>query len=92
MADIDEAAIRKAMAPGIAQAQRTFADVAERMSDRSADEVHHELVERLQAEPFAWDDQELQKLATSIGQAPGGDEPKGEPEGETKDEASDQSA
>lgn len=94
MAPIDEEMLRAAMAPGVAQAKRTFDDVAERMGDRSADEVHDELVKRLQADPFAWDDGELHKIAASIGQSssdePAKDEPsaatKEEPESETKDE------
>ncbi|MFL6099782.1 MAG: hypothetical protein ACJ71T_07495 [Actinomycetales bacterium] len=69
MAAIDEEMIRAAMAPGLSQAKRTFDDVAQRMGERPPDEVHHELVERLQAEPFAWDDGELHKIAASIGQS-----------------------
>lgn len=86
MAAIDEEMLRAAMAPGVAQAKKTFDDVAERMGDRSADEVHDELVKRLQADPFAWDDSELHTIAASIGRSSTDARAKDEPSAETKDE------
>jgi hypothetical protein len=86
MAAIDEEMLRAAMAPGVAQAKKTFGEVGEEMGARSADEVHDELVKRLQADPFAWDDGELRKIAATIGQ-PSSDEPaKDEPDTNAKDE------
>jgi hypothetical protein len=70
MAKVSEDTIRAAMAPGVDKAQATFAAVAQDMAGRSADEVHDELVKRLEAEPFAWDDDELRKIAATIGDQP----------------------
>jgi hypothetical protein len=68
MAKVSEDAVRAAMGPGITASQATFDEVAEQMSDRSPDDIHAELVKRLQAEPFAWDDEELHKIAALIGE------------------------
>lgn len=67
MAKVSEDTLRAAMAPGVQNAQSTFDSVAEEMAGQPADDVHDELVKRLQAEPFAWDDEELRKIAATIG-------------------------
>jgi hypothetical protein len=67
MASVSEDAVQAAMAPGVAKAKSIFDELADRMADSPASDVHEELVKRLQAEPFAWDDSELQKIASTIG-------------------------
>jgi hypothetical protein len=58
--------LHAALAPGIAKAKAMFEAVAKEMGGRSAADVHAELVKRLEAEPFEWDDTGLRKIASSI--------------------------
>jgi hypothetical protein len=80
---------RAAMAPGIAKAKSICEAVAQELRGESAARVHDELVKRLQAEPFEWDDQQLQELSTSIsGDSAGSEERDEQPsaaEGVTED-------
>ncbi|MDP9221020.1 MAG: hypothetical protein M3P23_10850 [Actinomycetota bacterium] len=84
MADYDEDALQAALAPGIAKAKALFDEVAKEMGSQSADDVHAELVKRLEAEPFEWADKGLREIASSIS-AGSTDSP--DPEGEEVDNA-----
>jgi hypothetical protein len=72
MADYDEKALQDAVAPGIAKAKAQFDAVAKEMAGRPADDVHAELVKRLEAKPFEWDDEGLRRIAASISEATSG--------------------
>jgi hypothetical protein len=69
MENYSEEALQAAAAPGIAKAQASFDAVATEMAGRPAEEVHAELVKRLEAEPFHWDDEGLRTIAASISEA-----------------------
>ena len=66
MPSLNQDKLEAAMAPGVAKAKEICETVANDMAGGSADEIHAELVRRLQAEPFEWDDERLQELAASI--------------------------
>ena len=63
---VNEETLRAAMAPGTAKAKAICEAVAGELAGQPAAQVHAELVKRLEAEPFEWDDEQLQDLATSI--------------------------
>jgi hypothetical protein len=69
MDDYDEDALQAALAPGVAKAKSLFDAVAKDMAGQSADDIHAELVKRLEAEPFEWDDKGLREIASSISRA-----------------------
>jgi hypothetical protein len=87
MEDYDEDAVQAAVAPGIAKAQAQFDAVAKEMRGRPVEEVHAELVKRLEAEPFVWDAEGLGKIAASISGASGDSDGDGADE---KDQHSDE--
>jgi hypothetical protein len=66
MDDYDEDALEAALAPGIAKAKSLFDAVAKDLAGQSADDIHAELIRRLEAEPFEWDDKGLREIASSI--------------------------
>ncbi len=84
MESYDEDAVQAAIAPGVAKARAQFDAVAKEMGGRPVDEVHAELVKRLEAEPFVWDAEGLRKVATSISgeSAESGGDPQPEDEGD----------
>jgi hypothetical protein len=69
MEDYDEKALQDAAATGIAKAKAQFDAIAKEMAGRPADDVHAELVKRLEAKPFEWDDEGLRRIAASISEA-----------------------
>ena len=72
MDDYDEDALQAALAPGIAKAKSLFDAVAKDLAGQSADDIHAELVKRLEAEPFEWDDKGLREIASSISRGSSG--------------------
>jgi hypothetical protein len=90
MESFNDDALQAAAGPGLEKVKAQFEAVAKDMAGRPADDVHQELVKRLEAEPFAWDDKGLRDIASSISQAASGaDDPEDSPDDE-KQSASDE--
>jgi hypothetical protein len=70
MAHVSKDALLEAMAPGVATATAICESVGKELAGEPAETVHAELVKRLQAEPFTWDDARLQEIATAISEEP----------------------
>jgi hypothetical protein len=69
MESFDEDALQAAAAPGLEKAKQRFEAIAEEMAGQSADDIHAELVKRLESEPFSWDDKGLRDIASAISEA-----------------------
>jgi hypothetical protein len=69
MESFNQDALQAAAAPGLEKAKQRFEAIAEEMAGQSADDIHAELVKRLESEPFSWDDKGLRDIATAISEA-----------------------
>jgi hypothetical protein len=93
MESFNEDDLRAAAAPGLEKARERFEAIAEEMAGQSADDIHAELVKRLEAEPFSWDDKGLRDIASAISEAaPGTDDAEDRADDEEQPAASDAAA
>jgi hypothetical protein len=83
MESFNQEHLQAAAAPGLEKAKQRFEAIAEEMAGQSADDIHAELVKRLESEPFSWDDKGLRDIASAIsGAAPGANDAEDRPDDE----------